>query len=85
MSSHKSDHQGAKQVLDMVEELIFSNPLFSGTAFTTTRKDDQLETRENVEILQATCFMCLLQKWEGNDAAKLRMQRHRFTSFVAVR
>lgn len=85
MSPQQSDHQGAKQLLDLVEELIFSSPLFSEVAFTGARKDDQLGTRQNVETLQAACFMCLLQKWEGSDSAKLRMQRHRFTSFVAVR
>ncbi len=85
MSPQQSDHQAAKQLLDVVEEPIFSNPLFSEIAFTGTRKDDQSATRQNVETLQAACFMCLLQKWEGSDSAKLRMQRHRFTSFVAVR
>lgn len=85
MSPQKSDHQAAKQLLDVVEELIISDPLFSEVAFSGARKDDQLGTRQNVETLQAACFMCLLQKWEGSDSAKLRMQRHRFTSFVAVR
>lgn len=85
MSPQQSDHQAAKQLLDVVEELICSNPLFSEIAFTGTRKDDQLGTRQNVETLQAACFMCLLQKWEGSDSVKLRMQRHRFTSFVAIR
>ncbi|OJI99269.1 hypothetical protein ASPVEDRAFT_125091 [Aspergillus versicolor CBS 583.65] len=84
MSPQQSDHQAAKHLLDVVEELIFSGPLFSEVAFTGTRKDDQLGTRQNVETLQAACFMCLLQKWEGSDSAKLRMQRHRFTSFVAT-
>ncbi|KAL3485500.1 hypothetical protein BJX62DRAFT_242857 [Aspergillus germanicus] len=28
--------------------------------------------------------MCLLQKWEGSAEAKLRIQRQRFTTFVAV-
>jgi hypothetical protein len=43
-----------------------------------------LGANQNVQILQAACFMCLLQKWEGDKAAKLRMQRHRFTAIVAV-
>ncbi|KAL5044681.1 hypothetical protein BDW71DRAFT_198801 [Aspergillus fruticulosus] len=34
-----------------------------------------LDTQENIQILQATCFMCLLQKWEGSVQG--------FTAFVA--
>lgn len=85
MSSRISDHQGAKQVLDVIEEVIFSSPLFSEDSSPAIRKDDELETRHDIQTLQATCLMCLLQKWEGNHAAKLRIQRHRFTTFVAVR
>ena len=85
MSSRNSDRQGAKQVLDAIEEIIFSNPLFSETSSPAIGKYNSLESLHDIQTLQATCFMCLLQKWEGNHAAKLRIQRHRFTAFVAVR
>ncbi|KAL4934932.1 hypothetical protein BDV06DRAFT_234897 [Aspergillus oleicola] len=84
MSSLNSDHGSAKRFLDVIEELIFSNPLFMESPRLGRSNENLLQTRENIQILQATCFMCLLQKWEGSATAKLRMQRHRFTAFVAT-
>ncbi|KAL4908463.1 hypothetical protein BDW74DRAFT_100969 [Aspergillus multicolor] len=84
MSSLDADRQLAKRFLDIVEELIFSNPLFMESPRLGSMNENLLQTRVNIQILQATCFMCLLQKWEGNIQAKLRMQRHQFTAFVAT-
>ncbi|RDW65771.1 Zn(II)2Cys6 transcription factor [Aspergillus mulundensis] len=84
MSSLDADHQSAKRFLDVIEELIFSNPLFMESPRLGSTDENLLQTRDNVQILQAMCFMCLLQKWEGSIQAKLRMQRHRFTAFVAT-
>ncbi|CBF81921.1 hypothetical protein AN5431.2 [Aspergillus nidulans FGSC A4] len=84
MSSQEIDHQMAKGFLDVMEDLIFSNPLFLESPRLGSSNENLLQTRENIQILQATCFMCLLQKWEGSSQAKLRMQRHRFTAFVAT-
>jgi hypothetical protein len=85
MSARKSDHLEAKRILNSAEEILFANPLFSETVISVPERSTYLDTTQNVQILQAACFMCLLQKWEGDKAAKLRMQRHRFTAIVAVR
>ncbi|KAF9894858.1 hypothetical protein FE257_004479 [Aspergillus nanangensis] len=80
-SSSEQDRDLAHLLLDVAEEVLFSHPIFS---------DDSSSTREwqtdetGVSVLQATYFMCILQKWEGNDAAKRRIQRSRFTMFVAA-
>jgi hypothetical protein len=84
MSSLRLDQQGAKGMLDAVEELLFSHSLFSESSILELKDKDQVPTREQLQILQAACFMCLLQKWEGGTEAKLRIQRQRFTTFVAV-
>ncbi|KAL4749001.1 hypothetical protein BDW72DRAFT_214371 [Aspergillus terricola var. indicus] len=84
MSSQETDRQLAKRFLDVMEELILSHPLFLESPRLGSRNENLLQTRENIQILQATCFMCLLQKWEGSVQAKLRMQRHRFTALVAT-
>ncbi|KAL3430105.1 hypothetical protein BDV09DRAFT_202413 [Aspergillus tetrazonus] len=85
MSSQETDHQMAKRFLDVMEDLIFSNPLFLESPTLGSRNENLLQTRENIQILQATCFICLLQKWEGSAQAKLRMQRHRFTAFYTFK
>ena len=78
------DQHVAREMLDAVEELVFSNSLFSESSILRLKNKDQFPSREQLQILQATCFMCLLQKWEGSSEAKLRIQRQRFTTFVAV-
>ncbi|KAL4998429.1 hypothetical protein BDV10DRAFT_194370 [Aspergillus recurvatus] len=62
----------AKRFLDVIEEFIFSNPLFLESPRLGSTNDNLIETRESVLILQATCFMCLLQKWEGTDDQNLQ-------------
>jgi hypothetical protein len=68
-------------MLDLTEEFLFSSPLLSDN----TAEYQKLKNVQNVQTLQAACFMTLLQKWEGSHTAKLRLQRSRFTTFVAVR
>lgn len=84
MSSLRSDQEAARGMLDTVEELLFSHSLFSESSILRLKDQDQFPSREQLQILQAACFMCLLQKWEGSAEAKLRIQRQRFTTFVAV-
>ena len=37
-----------------------------------------------VDAIQAAYFTCLVQNWEGNDAAKSRIRHQRLTAVVAV-
>lgn len=84
MSSLRLDQQAARGMLDAVEELLFSHSLFSESSILGLKSQNQFPSREQLQVLQAACFMCLLQKWEGSAEAKLRIQRKRFTTFVAV-
>ncbi|KAL1860967.1 hypothetical protein Plec18167_003750 [Paecilomyces lecythidis] len=80
MSSDELDHQHAKVFLDMAEELIFSHPIFSDS-FASSGEGFH---SSDISILQATYFISVMQKWEGNRTSKLRIQRSRFTTFVAA-
>lgn len=84
LSPLESDVRGARRMLDVLEDLIFSHPLYSEKASLGSKSDCTQESSDKIQILQATYLMCSLQKWEGNPTAKLRIQRHRFTAFVAV-
>lgn len=84
MSPLESDHQSAKRFLDVVEDVIFSQQLFSEGSPVSKSLGNSQENYGQVQILQATYFISVLQKWEGNNEAKLRIQQHRFTAFVAA-
>ena len=84
MSSLESDHESAKRFLDVVEDIIFSQQLFSEGSSVSKNLGKPQGNYEQVQILQATYLICVLQKWEGNSEAKLRIQRHRFTAYVAA-
>lgn len=86
-STHQPDRQMALLFLDAVESLIFSQPLFSEPSEpTSTGKHNKLGTEiKDVNLLQASYILCILQKWEGSDGARIRIQRDRFTRVVAVR
>lgn len=81
-SPRLSYRKEVKDLLDMMEEIVFSNPIFLRQ--TTGTSIDEQSDGQKISVLQATYFMCIMQKWNGNDAAKLRIQRNRFTVFVAV-
>ncbi|RQM07482.1 hypothetical protein DH86_00002994, partial [Scytalidium sp. 3C] len=65
-----------------VEELVFAHPIFGDTPDIVDKQG--IPDHEIISILQATYFICIMQKWEGNENAKLRIQRSRFTDFVAA-
>lgn len=82
-SSDSQEHLQASTFLDTVEELVFAHPIFGDTPDIVDKQG--IPDHEIISILQATYFICIMQKWEGNENAKLRIQRSRFTDFVAVR
>ncbi|KAL6232170.1 hypothetical protein BDW75DRAFT_233003 [Aspergillus navahoensis] len=63
--------------------LILSNSLFLKLPRLRSRNKKPSD-QKNIQILQTTCFMCQPQKWEETVQAKLRMQRHQLTAFVAT-
>lgn len=86
-SSSQADRQIAISLLDVAENIVFSQPIFS-TAATRLGMARGQNNSENlaadISILQATYLICIMQKWEGNDESKVRIQRDQFTRFVSV-
>ncbi|KAL4757555.1 Zn(II)2Cys6 transcription factor domain-containing protein [Aspergillus foveolatus] len=72
-----TDHQMAKRFLDVMEDHIFSNSLFLESPRLESRNENLLQAREKLQILQATCFMCLLQKWEGSTTRAMGLPQAR--------
>lgn len=90
-SSYKADRRIAKSLLDIAEELVFSQPMFSTATRTVASKGiaNVGDTEERIHLiqistLQATYLICIMQKWEGSDGSKIRIQRDQFTKFVSV-
>ncbi|GAD94259.1 hypothetical protein AN5431.2 [Paecilomyces variotii No. 5] len=79
-SSDELGHQHVKLFLDMAEDLIFSHSIFSDSFVSNGEGFHSSE----ISILQATYFISVMQKWEGTRTSKLRIQRSRFTTFVAA-
>ena len=82
-SPYKADRHTARSLLDIAERIVFSQPMFSTTA-TRAEGIDQPH-RSPISTLQATYLICIMQKWEGTNGSKIRIQRDQFTKFVSVR
>lgn len=81
-SPYKADRQIARSLLDIAERIVFSQPMFSTTA---TRAEDIDQTHlSQISTLQATYLICIMQKWEGSNESKVRIQRDQFTKFVSA-
>ncbi|OJJ31300.1 hypothetical protein ASPWEDRAFT_45253 [Aspergillus wentii DTO 134E9] len=78
-SSANADSIMARSLLDIAEGIIFSQPMLSMNA--TASGDENIVA---IPLLQATYMICIIQKWEGNDESKIRIQRDRFTRFVSA-
>jgi hypothetical protein len=81
-SSLQQDSQQARSLLDVAEEVVFQHIPFSETL--QHLSNSAIEKHCRVNILQASYFMCITQKWEGDDIAKQRIRRQRFPTVVAV-
>lgn len=81
-SASPQDSREARSLLDLAEEVVFQHIPFPETVHCEPKS--AIETRRRVNILQASYFMCIMQKWEGNDVAKQRIRRQRFPLVVAV-
>jgi hypothetical protein len=64
-----------------VEEAVFADEDFNrdpDSPFNPVRD------RQKIQGLQAAYMVCLYQNWEGTDASKKRIRRHRFSTVVSV-
>ncbi|OQE01682.1 hypothetical protein PENVUL_c041G06573 [Penicillium vulpinum] len=81
-SSYKADRHIARSLLDIAEAIVFSQPMFS-TAATRVECTDQSH-KTQISTLQATYLICIMQKWEGSNESKVRIQRDQFIKFVSA-
>lgn len=82
ISPYRADRYIARLLLDIAEGIVFSQPMFSATA-TRVEGTDQSHLTQ-ISTLQATYLICIMQKWEGSNESKVRIQRDQFTKFVSV-
>jgi hypothetical protein len=72
-----------------VEEMVFTDDDFCRDVDPLAGSDitlpiNNLANRRKVQALQAAWIICLIQNWEGTDASKRRVRRHRFSTVVSV-
>lgn len=70
-----------------VEEMVFTDDDFCSDvepSAETNQPADTLADWRKLQALQASYIVCLYQNWEGVDASKRRIRRHRFSTVVSV-
>lgn len=86
-ASSEADRQIAISLLDVAETIVFSQAIFSTAAtrqgMAKNQNDNECLTAD-ISVLQATYLICIMQKWEGNEESKVRIQRDQFTRYVSV-
>ncbi|KAI0850816.1 hypothetical protein F5Y00DRAFT_232137 [Daldinia vernicosa] len=81
MSPFPHHREQGRLLLDSAENAIFSSKIFDCEGY----KDvDEVHNSGAVATFQAAYFICIMQKWEGNEVAKQRIRRHRFTALVSA-
>ncbi|KIX05259.1 uncharacterized protein Z518_06131 [Rhinocladiella mackenziei CBS 650.93] len=81
MSSNTEDLKNARSWLDIVE-IVFQHPLLSGPKTNSGSQDSEGSLHERLDIIQSGLMICVLQNWEGSDAAQTRIRRQRFSAIV---
>jgi hypothetical protein len=81
MSDDQEERMKGRLYAELVEKLVFSNPLLS--LYSNRKMNDDIEISP-VKVMQAAYLMCLLQNWEGDDTAKKRIRQYRFITLIAV-
>ncbi|KAK3986037.1 hypothetical protein QBC44DRAFT_144418 [Cladorrhinum sp. PSN332] len=85
VSPDSIDNEDAKIWFNCVEEMIFTDDDFCRDIDPETASQTSiLESRPKLQALQAAVVVCLYQNWEGTDASKRRIRRHRFSTVVSV-
>ena len=84
------DNEDAKMWFNCVEEMVFTDDDFCRDidppqpGDSTPLSVNTPANRRKLQALQASYIVCLYQNWEGTDASKRRIRRHRFGTVVSV-
>jgi hypothetical protein len=83
------DIDDARMWFNCVEEMVFTDDDFCSDMDPPAFSDITVpvgtsENRQKLQALQAAYHVCLYQNWEGTDAGKRRIRRHRFSTVVST-
>ncbi|KAK5652309.1 hypothetical protein OQA88_10659 [Cercophora sp. LCS_1] len=86
VSPDPQDNEDARIWFNCVEEMVFTDDDFCSDVELTGETSPQsvLSSWRKLQALQASYIVCLAQNWEGTDASKRRIRRHRFGTVVSV-
>jgi hypothetical protein len=87
VSPDSQDNLDARLWFNCVEEMVFTDADFCSdteSADETDPSSTMLSILPKLQALQAAYVVCLYQNWEGADASKRRIRRHRFSTVVSV-
>ncbi|KAK4135923.1 hypothetical protein BT67DRAFT_448813 [Trichocladium antarcticum] len=89
VSPDPADNEDARMWFNCVEEMVFADDDFCRDidpppVNDTTPPFSTLADRPRLQALQAAYVVCLFQNWEGTDASKRRIRRHRFSTVVSA-
>lgn len=85
MSPDVVDNEDARIWFNCVEEMVFTDDDFCrDIELEIASQPTVLASRRKLQALQAACVVCVIQNWEGTDASKRRIRRHRFSTVVSV-
>lgn len=89
VSPDSVDNEDARAWFNCVEEMVFADDDFcrdiDPPPVSDTASPISKPVRRKLQALQAAYIVCLYQNWEGTDAGKRRIRRHRFGTVVSVR
>ncbi|KAK1752718.1 hypothetical protein QBC47DRAFT_62099 [Echria macrotheca] len=80
------DNADARVWFNCVEEMVFTDDDFCSDVEPSNEPAPPsiLGSWRKLQALQASYIVCLYQNWEGTDASKRRIRRHRFGTVVSV-
>ncbi|GAB1309874.1 Zinc finger protein klf1 [Madurella fahalii] len=88
VSPDSVDNEDARVWFNCVEEMVFNDDDFcrdiDPPPVSDTASPISVPVRQKLQALQAAYIVCLYQNWEGTDAGKRRIRRHRFGTVVSV-
>jgi hypothetical protein len=87
VSPDPDDNEEAHMWFNCVEEMVFTDDDFCSDvepSAETSPPVNKLADWRKLQALQAAYVVCLYQNWEGVDASKRRIRRHRFSTVVSV-
>ncbi|KAK3392723.1 hypothetical protein B0H63DRAFT_456453 [Podospora didyma] len=86
VSPDSDDNEDAKMWFNCVEEMVFADDDFCSDIDPAIEAPppSSAASRRRLQSLQAAYIVCLYQNWEGTDASKRRIRRHRFSTVVSV-